>query len=252
MDKYILPLSFICNKRIKDTINSQISFDQHINIITIIYSPDITADQVMSAFDSTASASSSSGSSSGSATNEALPTPNAIPQLQTMCEEYIIKLMLTDLQVCFQVYRYIGTMRLSEKVASLFLPIVMKKFRYHFPELLVKFPGEKELEDCFLPEDWQSLEKMYKEGEAAKLRMSYYKGEVVERVAANVASEDQAFYPLAALLAGVAWPKNVDPANRELFLSEEEFFKVFQMTKADFRGKDKYLRIRMKKEKGLF
>lgn len=39
------------------------------------------------------------------------------------------------------------------------------------------------------------------------------------------------FYPLKSLLAGVAWPSDVDPSKREQYLSPSEFEKTFGMTK---------------------
>lgn len=38
-------------------------------------------------------------------------------------------------------------------------------------------------------------------------------------------------YPLRALVQGVAWPSDVDPTCREEYLSDQEFLRVFSMTK---------------------
>ena len=64
-------------------------------------------------------------------------------------------------------------------------------------------------------------------------------------------SED-GFYPLEALKQGVEWPKEVNPAKREQFLSPDDFEKVFNMSKEDFNKLDKFKRERLKKEQSLF
>jgi hypothetical protein len=59
-------------------------------------------------------------------------------------------------------------------------------------------------------------------------------------------------YPSSALLQGVAWPEGVEGSKREQYLSETEFYLVFGIAKDDFNKLEKYIRVRMKKEKLLF
>lgn len=53
-------------------------------------------------------------------------------------------------------------------------------------------------------------------------------------------------------LIGKQWPANVNPSAREQFLSPEDFLKVFNMTKEEFNNEAKFVRLRMKKDVGLF
>jgi len=60
------------------------------------------------------------------------------------------------------------------------------------------------------------------------------------------------FYPLKALVAGVAWPEGVSPAAREQALSPEEFLGVFGVKKAEFARLDWGKRKELKQKHGLF
>ncbi|CAN0502590.1 unnamed protein product [Discosporangium mesarthrocarpum] len=46
--------------------------------------------------------------------------------------------------------------------------------------------------------------------------------------------------------------EGVDPSCREQYLSDEEFYEVFGMTKADFAAQPKWKQQSQKKSKGLF
>jgi len=60
------------------------------------------------------------------------------------------------------------------------------------------------------------------------------------------------FYELEKLLTHKKWPADVEPSERQKWLSPEEFLKTFCMTKEEFEVQPKWKRIRLKKEKGLF
>lgn len=60
------------------------------------------------------------------------------------------------------------------------------------------------------------------------------------------------FHELKKLLTHKKWPTDVDPSERQKWLSPEEFLKTFCMTKEEFEVQPKWKRIRLKKEKGLF
>ena len=175
---------------------------------------------------------------------------NSVPTLQEICIQFIQSHPLRTLEGCLALYGRICDM---DVIAFAPLrPILMRKIRDFYPVLQVKIKDPKELQAFFLPSDWEILQNDCKEREEAKYRMSYMKGSVVERDTPKVEREDLPFYPLEALVQGVAWPKNVDPANREQFLSDSDFFDVFHMTKEEFRATPKHIRIRLKKEKLLF
>lgn len=53
-------------------------------------------------------------------------------------------------------------------------------------------------------------------------------------------------------LAANPYPEGVDVDNREQYLRDDEFFKVFGLTKADFNGIAKWRKTEMKKKKNLY
>ena len=79
------------------------------------------------------------------------------------------------------------------------------------------------------------------------------KGTVLDRIKVdNSLSGEMSFYPITSLLQGVEWPPNVDPTNREKYLSDDDFKQIFNMTKIEFQLLDKFKRLSLKKEKKLF
>lgn len=58
--------------------------------------------------------------------------------------------------------------------------------------------------------------------------------------------------PYRALVSGVIFPVGVEISKRESYLCDEEFKEIFGMTKAEFNDLDKYVQVRLKKEKKLW
>ena len=79
------------------------------------------------------------------------------------------------------------------------------------------------------------------------------KGDALDRMRTDF-SEDSVSetYPLQALVAGVKWPPNVVPHEREQYLDPEEFFCLFKKTKETFRSLPAYVREREKRAVGLW
>jgi len=46
--------------------------------------------------------------------------------------------------------------------------------------------------------------------------------------------------------------ENIDPSRKEIYLSDEEFQKLFNTTKAEFEKQPKWKRAQAKKKVGLF
>lgn len=59
-------------------------------------------------------------------------------------------------------------------------------------------------------------------------------------------------HPYGCLIAGVCWPDDVDPANRELHLAEAEFAAVFGMARCKYEGLPAWKRVQLKKQHNLF
>jgi hypothetical protein len=111
--------------------------------------------------------------------------------------------------------------------------------------------GEEEMKLIFEPDDLSSFEAQYREQNEIRKRFSNLKGTVIEPTQVEVAATNGC-YPLEALIQGVAWPKDVDPAKRETYLSDDDFCNVFRMSRSSFNDLDKFKRMRLKKEYGLF
>lgn len=59
-------------------------------------------------------------------------------------------------------------------------------------------------------------------------------------------------YPLTSLQAGVAWPPDVDPSQREAWLSGAEFQRVFGMAFVQYQALPSWKKTQLKKQHGLF
>lgn len=112
--------------------------------------------------------------------------------------------------------------------------------------------GYDELKLVFLPEHFERFESERKQALEIKNRMASLKGTIIEPVRIACHKTEDGSYPLEALVQGAAWPSDVDPSKREEYLSDTDFASVFKMTKLDFRQKDKFVRLRLKKEHKLF
>jgi hypothetical protein len=129
----------------------------------------------------------------------------------------------------------------------------MKLIGSIFPILLTKY----KLDDIklFLDlEDFEQLQKEYDEMMYIKARFNSLKGTVLEPTQHknNMSKSESGFFPVEALRQGSVWPAEVDPVRREDFLSPEDFFAVFKMSKEEFACLDKFKRVRIKKEVMLF
>lgn len=142
--------------------------------------------------------------------------------------------------------------RVDLQLSSMFYlrEFAMRKLNDYFPMLIERY-SEEAIQDIVGPEVWLSLKSSYDAAQKEKWLFMHLKGSPLERTVVDFV-EGSEFYPLNALEAGVEWPKNVEAHRREAYLSDEDFFRVFGMTKADFYKLSKYVRIRMKKEKNLF
>lgn len=141
--------------------------------------------------------------------------------------------------------------------------------------LLEKYEHE-ELERQFGKDIFDALVRVDNERiQAEKRMMSYRVGKVVEPTSpllagtsttpatrtaeSSISNHAQTthpgqlqYYPLDSLLQEVNWPIDVDPTQREKYLSPEEFVIAFGMTLGEFSVLKSFKQVRLKKLVGLF
>lgn len=172
-----------------------------------------------------------------------------IKSLQQLCVQRILQLpVFESVDMCWNLYncaacdlQHPELRRLKDKLIT--------KVRDGFPYLLQKY-GEEELKSKLDESDWNSLWSAFKREQEVKERFAYLKGTIVERTPVKV--ELSEFYPLEVLVAGVSWPTNVDVTKREQYLADDDFLKVFGMSKVAFRALPPIKRTELKKGKKLF
>jgi hypothetical protein len=107
-------------------------------------------------------------------------------------------------------------------------------------------------------EEVMKLEQVYKEKHRSR-RYLRQEGKVIEKTDTpfsnsvlipedNNLSISATCFPYEALKAGVKWPKNVDPTRREDWLSEQDFLRLFKMTRTEFKSLNRFKCERIKKE----
>jgi len=120
-------------------------------------------------------------------------------------------------------------------------------------ELLLKRYSEDFVKDVLGDESFARASHLRTERlEAEKKLSAYRRGSALEPTKVEFEKRSDGTFPLAALVAGVAWPEGVIPDKREMYLSDEEFASVFKMTKDAWKGVDKVMRARLKKEHKLW
>lgn len=176
--------------------------------------------------------------------------PNTmIPSLQDLC----VRCLLADrrnqtLQSCLQLYH-------SERFSvHLYKPLflhILRKIEDSYPSLRETCTID-ELKEIVPEIDWMRVDQKYNSLIMSKQRMAQLKGTVLDRIPAPVNDQNADYYPLAALVKGVVWPGNVDPANREQFLCDDDFFNVFDINKRDFERLPAFKKRLLKEQNGLF
>jgi hypothetical protein len=118
--------------------------------------------------------------------------------------------------------------------------------------MLVEKYGTEELKQIFQPEDFDRLESGRQKSLEVKKVFASLHGTVIENKAVDTKMRSDGSYPLEALVQGSTWPAGIDVTKREQYLSDSDFQSVFRMSKAEFNQKDKFVRLRLKKEHNLF
>jgi hypothetical protein len=159
---------------------------------------------------------------------------------------------------------------------------VKKSFFDNYNLLLDRF-GEEELQNALGDELWAYVDGCMRARAAsmehARSMSLVYKGVALERTTVELTEAELeearkgaggackmttngetgaggeggvSVYPLRALVAGVQWPADVDPKQREDHLSEADFSAVFGMTRQAFKALPKFKQVNKKKDVHLF
>ena len=120
-----------------------------------------------------------------------------------------------------------------------------------YPMLYEKY-GFDELKLVFAAEELERFEAERKQALEVKNRFASLKGTIIEPVQISCEKTDDGSYPVQVRVQGAAWPADVNPSKREEYLSDQDFVSVFKMTKQELSQKDKFVKLRLKKEHKLF
>lgn len=132
-------------------------------------------------------------------------------------------------------------------------------FKYAFfkevtdPEYLLELCGEEEIAkmEKRLEDTKEFRRYIRQEGSVLDKQVTEYSTYVVPSSDDDEAS-GQVYFPVEALLAGVEWPKGIDPSRRESWLTDEDFEKVFKMTREQFKKLPHFKRAALKKDVKLW
>jgi len=86
-------------------------------------------------------------------------------------------------------------------------------------------------------------------------RNLYQEGTVLGKsstIFSDLSVHESKYFPLDALVAGVTWPKGVDPRKREDWLSDDDFTRLFKMSKSQFAALPRFQKERRKRELSLW
>jgi hypothetical protein len=131
-----------------------------------------------------------------------------------------------------------------------------------YPLLCEKF-GKNYIDNLLGDDGLELALKRQCELQETKRKLEIYRGRVLERMDIRNTEEVELtshsknslgkdVYLLRMLVSGVAWPAQVIPGQREDHLSDEEFEKVFRMTRLLFKQLPKFKQVLLKKDCGLF
>jgi hypothetical protein len=177
-------------------------------------------------------------------------------KLQSICVQVILSNSIArNLDNCIKFYQLYEDGILDLRLPAVFplYDLILRKLKISFPVLIQNGYTLEQLKTSFKEIDWDAIQSDFLSIQAEKNKFAYLKGTVIERAVPNISCDnDSAVYPLEALLEGVAWPANVDPKNRERFLADDEFYKIFHMTKNEFANLPDFKRVRLKQQHKLF
>ncbi len=167
--------------------------------------------------------------------------------LKSLCEEKIIK---SPIEVILESYAIL-------RQTSYSIDFIQNKcFNYlkdRFALLHERYDQES-LIDALGESSYLIMKSEYDESIQARKIIRSYKGEKLENntLDSELYNSRDGFYSYEALKSGVVWPENVDCTKRESYLSEDDFEKIFSVSKVRFYSLSKHIQIRLKKEKKLF
>lgn len=174
-----------------------------------------------------------------------------VPTLQQLCEQHFSSTRfprsLEAALITLDKLQEIDTFQLIKTACVSYLrdrsELLLKQFEH---STLVRILGSEEV---------ARMCDILLERANARRNFSYLTtGAVMDRPKPVVGTNQSSngFYPYDSLRTGVEWPAGIDASNREKHLSPEEFECVFKMSKEAFCKLPHFVRIRTKKEVGMF
>jgi hypothetical protein len=122
----------------------------------------------------------------------------------------------------------------------------------------------EELTECLGPEEVERLEaQVFEREKVVKMFELMRTGRVLDSTPTSIPANNtdplpavsgagRCAYPHEALKPGVAWPCDVDPEEREAWLSTVQFTDLFKMTWQQYQALPKWKQQRLKAEHALF
>lgn len=120
--------------------------------------------------------------------------------------------------------------------------------------MLVESYDHDDLQRHFGADLTLSLIKLHENRLNAEKKMAGYRsGQAIERTSMYYDGvQVNGSYPIEFLLEGTKWPDGVNPAKREEYLSEQDFWAIFKMDREKFMKLSEFMRVRLKKQHKLF
>jgi len=175
---------------------------------------------------------------------------DSIPRLEELASACIQKSLKT-LNIESKLNLLANIWYITSPTVELIKASLTNSFMDVFPVLRDRYSRESLVD--FLGESiYSKLENDYDNVQKDIRYIKSMQGDVVDREIVECHKDEHGCYPYNALKCGVEWPKDVIVTKREQYLSDEEFLTVFKMSKEEFNLKDKLIKLRLKKELGLF
>ena len=190
---------------------------------------------------------------------------NTIPSLQDLCLRQLAacRIHRDSLMSFYSQVKTLVTWSIGEGGVMLKLDELKRRLEVEIMDFYQYFKDRNSVE-CIKANIGCELYEMCEDALVERQRVkktlveSTTSGHVIERRLYRQTSDEerttkqQGVYPYKALKEGMLWPNDVDPTRREQYLSDIEFENVFNMTKTEFEGLNRYKRRQLKQSVKLF
>jgi len=175
----------------------------------------------------------------------------SVKSLRDICQDQLAKHIIGKIETV-HVLQVANDLQLSELRTECIRTI---RFKFDFFKDNVE---DDYLRELLNDEEMEDMERASRE----RKRFSQYikqEGKILSNastpfstISASDASGERVFFPIDALVSGVKWPDGIDPTKREEWLNDEDFERVFRMSKDGFRALGRFHKERLKKDAKLW